>query len=174
MKTSEIARTILEIRKRPSPFVLNGELMVLLGPDGFQEALNRRWLIQDSENSCMRVTDIEAFIEQMQDLSEAEVGAPGDDPDPEVGDSVFIASDGQTYQATVKAREGDGYQLSFPPGKAPNRTSPTYKKAELRRYAEPEKNVPPGSVAPGAKTPRAATPYNPPPGLGRQIRNLPQ
>ena len=116
----------------------------------------------------MRVTNIEAFIEQMRDMSEAEVGAPGNDPDPEVGDSVFIAADGQTYQATIKAREGDGYQLSFPPGKTPNRTNPTYKKAELRRYAEPEKNVPPGSVSPGQKTPMAY------PGLGRSVRTVPQ
>lgn len=174
MNTNQIASTILEIRKRPSPFIQTGEIFLLLGPDGFQEALNRRWLIQDSENCSMRVTHIEAFIEQMRELAEADIGIPGNDPDPEVGDSVVIASDGQTYQATVKAKDGDGYQLSFPPGKSPTRTSPTYKKAELKRYAEPEKTVPPGSVAPGTPTPRSATPYNPPPGLGRQIRNLPQ
>ena len=174
MKISDIAKTILEIRKRPSPFIMNGELMLLLGPDGFQEALNKRWLIQDSENSCMRITPLEAFIQQMKDIVEADIGRPGDDQDPDIGDSVFVAADGQTYQATIQAKDGDSYRLSFVPGKAPSRVNPTYKKNELKRYAEPQKNVPTGSVPAKETPPSSNVPYNPPPGLGRQLRNVPQ
>ena len=170
MKTSEIARKILEVRKRPSPFIMNGELMLLLGPDGFQEALNRRWIIQDSENGAMLVTPLQAFIEHMKTLAEEE----DSDYDPEVGDSVVVASDGSTYTATVQSKEGDSYKLSFPPGKGPNRVVPSYKKGELKKFAQPEQKVQPGSVPVKQQAPKSSVQYNPGPGLNNQIRQVPQ
>ena len=173
MNTADIARKILEIRRRPSPFIMNGELMLLLGPDGFQEALNRRWLIQDSENGAMLVTPLEQFIDQMRRLAEAFPSQPQEE-DPQVGDSVYVASDGQTYDATVQAKEGESYKLSFQPGKAPSRPNPAYKKDELKRYARPDQKPKPGTVPVGQKAPASSSPYNPPLGLGNQLRNVPQ
>jgi hypothetical protein len=170
MNTSEIARKILEVRKRPSPFIMNGELMLLLGPDGFQEALSRRWLIQDSENGAMLVTPLEAFISQMRQLAEE----ADTDYDPEVGDSVVVASDGATYTATVQSKAGDDYKLSFPPGKGPNRVVPSYKKGELKKFAQPEQKIQPGSVPVKQKAPSQSVPYNPGPGLNQTLRQVPQ
>ena len=161
MKTSEIARKILEVRKRPSPFIMTGELTVLLGPDGFQEALSRRWIIHDSENAAMLVTPLQAFIEHMKTLAE--------DYDPEVGDSVVVASDGSTYTATVQSKEGENYKLSFPPGKGPNRVVPAYKKGELKKFAQPEQRVQPGSVPVKQQSTSSSVPYNP-----SQVRQVPQ
>ena len=161
MKTSEIARKILEVRKRPSPFIMTGELTVLLGPDGFQEALSRRWIIHDSENAAMLVTPLQAFIEHMKTLAEADYG-------PEVGDSVVVASDGSTYTATVQSKEGENYKLSFPPGKSPNRVVSAYKKGELKKFAQPEQRVQPGSV-PVKQPTSSSVPYNP-----SQVRQVPQ
>lgn len=152
MKTSEIARKILEVRKRPSPFIMTGELTVLLGPDGFQEALSRRWIIHDSENAAMLVTPLQAFIEHMKTLAE--------DGDPEVGDSVVVASDGSTYTGTVQSKNGEDYKLSFPPGKGPSRVVPAYKKGEIKKFAQPEQKVQPGSV--------------PVKRLNNQVRQVPQ
>lgn len=162
MKTSEIARKILEVRKRPSPFIMTGELTVLLGPDGFQEALSRRWIIHDSENAAMLVTPLQAFIEHMKTLAEADYG-------PEVGDSVVVASDGSTYTATVQSKEGENYKLSFPPGKGPNRMVPAYKKGELKKFAQPEQRVQPGSVPVKQQSTSSSVPYNP-----SQVRQVPQ
>ena len=170
MKTSEIARKILEVRKRPSPFIMTGELTVLLGPDGFQEALSRRWIIHDSENAAMLVTPLQAFIEHMKTLAEED-----SDYDPEVGDSVVVASDGSTYTATVQSKEGENYKLSFPPGKSPNRVVSAYKKGELKKFAQPEQRVQPGSVPVKQQpTNSSSVPYNPGPGLNNQIRQVPQ
>ena len=162
MKTSEIARKILEVRKRPSPFIMTGELTVLLGPDGFQEALSRRWIIHDSENAAMLVTPLQAVIEHMKTLAEADYG-------PEVGDSVVVASDGSTYTATVQSKEGENYKLSFPPGKSPNRVVSAYKKGELKKFAQPEQRVQPGSVPVKQQSTSSSVPYNP-----SQVRQVPQ
>jgi len=159
MKTSQIAKKILEIRKRPSPFIMNGELMLLLGPDGFQEALNRRWLIQDSDNGAMLVTPLEAFIDQMRQLCEED--------DLEVGDSVVVGSDGTTYTGTVQSREGNNYKLSFPPGKGPVSQMSVYPRNQINRYAQPAKNIQPGSVPVKKST---ATTYNSAPGSNNTIR----
>ena len=140
---------------------MTGELTVLLGPDGFQEALSRRWIIHDSENAAMLVTPLQAFIEHMKTLAEG--------IDPEVGDSVVVASDGSTYTATVQSKEGENYKLSFPPGKGPNRVVPAYKKGELKKFAQPEQRVQPGSVPVKQQSTSSSVPYNP-----SQVRQVPQ
>ncbi len=171
MKTSQIAKKILEVRKRPSPFIMNGELILLLGPDGFQEALNRRWPIQDSDNGAMLITPLEAFIEQMRTLAEED----DSDYEPGVGDSVVVASDGATYTATVQSKEGEDYKLSFPPGKGPSRAETSYKKNQLRKFAQPEQKIQPGSVPVKQKPASGPTvPYNPGPGMNQTIRQIPQ
>lgn len=170
MTTQQLAYSILEIRKRPSPFVMSGELLLLLGPQGYQEALNRRWLIHDSENSALRVTHIESFIADMKRLAD-DFNNPNEDP--EVGDSVIVADDGKSYEATVQSREGDVYKLSFPAGKAPLRTLPGYQKNQLRRFARPDNKVPVGAqpVASQQGPPSSTSVY---PGLNPQARTMPQ
>ena len=170
MNTAKIARKILEMRKRPSPYIMNGELILILGPDGFQEALNRRWLIQDSENGAMLITPLEAFIDQMRSLAEDD----DSDYDPEVGDSVVVASDGATYTGTVQSKDGENYKLSFPPGKGPGRVEPAYKKQQLKKFAQPEQRIQPGSVPVKQKGPTQSSPYNPGPGLNNNLRYVPQ
>lgn len=161
MHIHEVAQAILEIRRLPSPFIRSGELAQLIGPDGFQEALARRWLIQDHQQGTLVVTNIVATVEDIQRV--AETYAEADEP--AVGDSVIVADDGKSYEATVQAKEGGGYKLSFPPGKAPLRSLPAYKKEQLKRFAKPDAVVPKGSspvTAQGSSFPAIGAP-----GIGR-------
>ena len=97
-----------------------------------------------------------------------------EDSDPEVGDSVVVASDGSTYTGTVQSKNGEDYKLSFPPGKGPSRVVPAYKKGEIKKFAQPEQKVQPGSVPVKQQTTNSSATYNTGPGLNNQVRQVPQ
>ena len=117
----------------------------------------------------MLITPLEAFIDQMRSLAEDD-----DSQDPDVGDSVVVSSDGSTYTGTVQSKDGENYKLSFPPGKGPSRVEPSYKKQQLKKFAEPEQKIQPGSVPVKQQAPKSSTPYNPGPGLNNNLRYVPQ
>lgn len=48
-----VARKLHERRFRPSPVMTTGELLNLIGSDGMQEALERRWLIPDQDTGYL-------------------------------------------------------------------------------------------------------------------------
>lgn len=48
-----IARKLNERRYRPNPVLTTGELLSMIGSDGVQEALNRRWLVPDNETGFL-------------------------------------------------------------------------------------------------------------------------
>ena len=134
MTTREIASVILEIRRRPSPIIMIGDLMSLIGPDGYQEALNRRWIIQDEQG--LSVTHFQAMIFEM-----AEIAAGV-----EVGDTVIVTRDGKPYQATVTSVDPNGgVSLSYGNEK-PTSDPGHYKPEELKVVAKAKVNVPSTSV----------------------------
>jgi hypothetical protein len=176
MNLSEVAAKILELRKRPSPFLRQGELMELLGRDGYQTALTQKWVILDNLEvpGTLRVTHIESFIDRMRQLAEVTLNQPVDPDDPDVGDSVVVTADGKPYTATVQSREADGYKLSFTPGQGPANTASTYKRNQVKRYATPATKVGPASQAVGTGRRIQNAPYNPGPQPVNAIKELPQ
>lgn len=71
MTTQDIARYLNERLHRASPVVMPGEVTNAIGAYGLQEALNRRWLVADTEtgflqvnNDAGRMAEIEAAANQ--------------------------------------------------------------------------------------------------------------
>jgi len=56
MTTQEIARYVQEHRLRASPVIMNGDAVRDIGPEGLQEAINRRWLVADYDTGYLQVT----------------------------------------------------------------------------------------------------------------------
>jgi hypothetical protein len=48
-----VARKLHERRFRPNPVMTTGELLNLIGSDGMQEALERRWLVPDQDTGFL-------------------------------------------------------------------------------------------------------------------------
>jgi hypothetical protein len=48
-----VARKLHERRYRPNPVMTTGELLNLIGSDGMQEALDRRWLVPDADTGFL-------------------------------------------------------------------------------------------------------------------------
>ena len=48
-----VARKLHERRFRPSPTMTTGELINLIGSDGMQEAMNKRWLVPDMDSGFL-------------------------------------------------------------------------------------------------------------------------
>ena len=50
---TNVARKLHERRFRPNPVMTTGELLNLIGSDGLQEALERRWLVADTDTGFL-------------------------------------------------------------------------------------------------------------------------
>lgn len=80
MKTlKEIAQIVLERRQRMNPTVMQGEMSAVLGEDGLQEALNRRWLVPNYESGYLQVANHGNVVEEMQEI--AAMPDPAPEPD---------------------------------------------------------------------------------------------
>lgn len=88
MKTlKEIATIILERRQRMNPTVMQGEMTTVLGEDGLQEALNRRWLVPNYDSGYLQVANHGSVVEDM----EAIAAMPDPTPEPDnLGESRNI------------------------------------------------------------------------------------
>jgi hypothetical protein len=64
--TQEIAQTILDRRNRMNPVIMNGEMIASLGAEGMQEALQRRWLVPDTETGHLQVSNDLASVEELR------------------------------------------------------------------------------------------------------------
>jgi hypothetical protein len=71
MTPPEIAKSLLDRRNRMNPIVLPGEIRSAIGVEGVAEALKRRWLLPDLEDSgFLRVTNDLGVIESMRQLAQ--------------------------------------------------------------------------------------------------------
>ena len=66
MNTQEIAQTILDRRNRMNPVIMNGEMIASLGAEGMQEALQRRWLVPDTDTGHLQVSNDLAAVEELR------------------------------------------------------------------------------------------------------------
>lgn len=131
MTLPQIAAVIMDRRNKMNPIVMIGEMQQALGPDGFSEALNRRWLIPDITSGHLSISEHQGVIDELRALAEQ--------AQYQVGDSVMVVSNGQTYAATVKAIRPDGsYELSYPDGAQPSESRENYKQDEIRPVARPD------------------------------------
>ena len=55
MNSTNIARKINERRQRPNPIMTTGEILTTIGSEGMQEALQRRWLVPDTDTGYLMV-----------------------------------------------------------------------------------------------------------------------
>lgn len=132
MTIGSIAKTILD-RRSVNPIVMSGEMRDMLGAEGFQTALDRRWITPDAYTGMnLMVTDQQPFIEEMRGLAESEDGTY------KVGDTVLAVENGQVFNAVVQGIRPDGsYILSFG-DKRPTTPRESYKREEVRPIARPE------------------------------------
>lgn len=76
----ELAQTLLKRRSAASPMVMPGELVSLVGPDGMQEALQRRWVIPISETGHLQLNTATAIMADMDAIA-AQAEAPVSQPE---------------------------------------------------------------------------------------------
>lgn len=70
MNRNEIARAILERRNRMNPVIMTGEMTATLGYEGMTEALQRRWLVPNTETGHLQVSTDLRVVEEMRALAE--------------------------------------------------------------------------------------------------------
>lgn len=70
IKLPEIAKALLERRNRLSHVILPGEIRGAIGGDGLAEALAQRWLVPDTDNGCLCVTNDLKVIAEMRIMSD--------------------------------------------------------------------------------------------------------
>ena len=70
MNTQEIAQTILDRRNRMNPVIMSGEMIAALGAEGMQEALQRRWLLPDTDTGYLQVSNDLASVEELRTAAE--------------------------------------------------------------------------------------------------------
>jgi len=69
--TPEIAKAILERRNRMTHIILPGEITAEIGPDGVSEALQRRWLVPDTDDGYLCASNDLAVLEEMRKVADA-------------------------------------------------------------------------------------------------------
>lgn len=108
---AKVANAILERRRRLTSIVQSGELQAEIGPEGFSEALRRRWVVPDySETGALQVTNLRAQIDEIEIAAKAvgSVSAAPADQKLAVGDPVTIADNGKVITGVVKEMRPDG------------------------------------------------------------------
>jgi hypothetical protein len=146
MKTlKEIATIILERRQRMNPTVMQGEMSTVLGEDGLQEALNRRWLVPNYESGYLQVANHGSVVEDMQAI------AALPDPTPEadnLGESRNVC---QQHAIRGRADIMEASVLSEIAAPATGRPSPGFVQASAS-------STPTAPAAPAPAAPAPAAP----------------
>lgn len=120
MTTQEIARYIHERRLRASPIILPGEAIAIIGSEGLQEALDRRWLVPDHDSGYLQVTGDMARVAEITETAAAE---------PVVESTIENASAGLVMEHARRDGRGVIHEIAAPatgkpaPGYTP--TTPT-------------------------------------------------
>lgn len=157
MKTlKEIATTILERRQRMNPTVMQGEMNAVLGEDGLQEALSRRWLVPNYEDGYLHISPHQSVVEEMQEIAAMPEPAPTADT---LGESRTICAQHAYRNATSLQEANVLSEIAAPatgkgsPGfvQAPAMSTPTAPAATVPAAApNPAVGAPPaGAAAPG-------------------------
>lgn len=131
MTLIEIARILVDLRKRTLPIVRKSELAQIMDAQDIREAVDRRWLIPH-ESGELSVTHFEQQVKEFTDMVEAE-----DDRILAVGDPVVVTNDGVAYTGVLSKKDNSGWQVSFGQ-KKPTRTR-TWQTTEIRRLKPGEK-----------------------------------
>jgi len=71
MNTKEIAQAILERRNRMNPVIMNGEMLATIGSEGMSEALQRRWLVPNTETGHLQVSSDMHVVEELRAIADA-------------------------------------------------------------------------------------------------------
>lgn len=126
MKTRrQIASVILNRRNQISPFVMNSELQLSLGPDGFTEALRLGWIRPDMESGSIQVSNLTQKLMEMREAMETDR--------PNIGDDVTTTDSGKSYTGKVAMINPDGsFGLSFDPAQKPPAAKESYQSTEFQ------------------------------------------
>jgi hypothetical protein len=123
MTLPDIALAILERRNRLSPIIIQGELQAAIGTEAFQEALDRRWIIPDSNTGHLHVSNLNRMVLEMENEADSI----------QVGDNVLTTEDGKTYNAAVAERRPDGtYVLSFGGKEQPRDPKKAFQRGQIQ------------------------------------------
>lgn len=100
MNTRKIAHTILTSRNKIQSSIMGEAMRRKLGPDGFQEALRRGWLLVDHESGFLNVSSLATKLEEMRTISISDK--------PQEGDQASVISDGEEVEGTVAGQSHNG------------------------------------------------------------------
>ena len=70
MKTQELAQALLARRNSMSPIILPGEMLAAIGNDAMHEALQRRWLVPNTDTGMLQVTTDMAQVLAMRETAD--------------------------------------------------------------------------------------------------------
>lgn len=136
MTNEQVAYLVLKRRNTMNPIVMIGEMHNLLGADGFQFALENRWIVPDYATGDLQITENTGILEEIRALAENAAY--------KVGDSVLVTGDdGHPYSATIQGINPDGtYALAYGEKKpAGARPEQAYRPEQLRPVARPDVNL---------------------------------
>jgi hypothetical protein len=153
MKTlKEIATTILERRQRMNPTVMQGEMNAVLGEDGLQEALNRRWLVPNYEDGYLHISPQGSAVEEMQAIAAM--------PDPTPAADTLGESRNICQQHAIRGRADilEASVLSEIAAPATGRPSPGFVQAAAPMTPTAPAAPPPAPAAPAAAAGPGAAP----------------
>lgn len=129
-KNKTLAQKLLNWRNENRTSVIGHDFLT---PDELAEALRLRW-VESEMTESRHISNASAKLEEMGEASQSV----------DVGDTVTIGEDGQSYTATVSAIGDDGVRLSFGDRK-PRNIDKVYRHDELRPVATPDVATPQGS-----------------------------
>jgi hypothetical protein len=154
MKTlKEIATTILERRQRMNPTVMQGEMNAVLGEDGLQEALNRRWLVPNYEDGYLHISPQGSVVEEMQAIAAMPDPTPAADT---LGESRTICTQHAFRNAPSLMEASVLSEIAAP---ATGKGSPGFVQApSMSTPTAPAAAIPAAAPNPAAGAPPAAAP----------------
>jgi hypothetical protein len=76
MNEAEIAHKILNRQNATSPVILMGEMQHVLGTEGYELALERRWIVPSWDSGELTVSDRPGVLDEMRQLASSVKTAP--------------------------------------------------------------------------------------------------
>jgi hypothetical protein len=125
MNIRDIAKIVVERRRSLASIIPSGIMQAELGIDGFAEALERRWIVPNTESGELSVTNDFAVIQEIERVAE--------DDTLQIGDQVVVGEEGQAFTGVIKEFKNGRYIVSFPDGAAPRTNRQDYADTEIQR-----------------------------------------
>lgn len=137
-----VARKLHERRYRPNPVMTTGELLTMIGSDGMQEAIDKRWIVPDETTGFMMINHNGGKLLELEAACVCHCGKTDCACQPQQVESIPLTS------YTVRLVESfAGFGLPAPAptgGEAPQRIAP----AMPRPSASPTSQPPPQGTQP--------------------------